>query len=459
MPLKVGFASEDITPSLPVTTSGFISRCNKPVDATRDPLHLRCMVFEYNRQKVILLVYDLLGLGNEIHSLIQDTLDETEDIDIPRTHRILGCTHTHSAPSTVELLGCGIPDKSYWQQLCNITRDTCLKAMKNTKSVTISRCEVPMDGLAYDRTYSQSRTIATLGEMPRNASSSVPDKMYLIKFDDKENNPLAGIIHWAAHPVLSGGDRISADYPGELCKKLGEKFNMPFLFLQGAAGNLNPPLVPGSDDSITNYDTEILNRAESSFWTEPEECKSFGFAESMVPLDYMELFSQGDLRQLSRDYQKAASNKSPDSQIQQEISKVLNTETDDETQQTIIAHTCEALSNWAANWAVKPQAIFYEPCEVNVKALNLGGMIWYFIAAEPYFEIQEKLQKSFPGNKVHVIGFSSPLKGYIPVFDEDRTDGYEIEYAFRFYNHPAPFAENSNEKMLKSLINLTSQIT
>lgn len=60
---------------------------------------------------------------------------------------------------------------------------------------------------------------------------------------DQARRPLAIIWHWTCHPVAaSDPDRLSANYPGAVRKKLRERYGdqLPVIFLQGFCGDVRP---------------------------------------------------------------------------------------------------------------------------------------------------------------------------------------------------------------------------
>ena len=99
--MRTGYAAIDITPSRGgITLSGYASRCNQPSDGIDDPLTLHALALEDQGQTVLMLVYDLLGIGPELLEKIHTSLDAIPELGIERKNRILCATHTHSAPST-----------------------------------------------------------------------------------------------------------------------------------------------------------------------------------------------------------------------------------------------------------------------------------------------------------------------------------------------------------------------
>jgi hypothetical protein len=67
----------------------------------------------------------------------------------------------------------------------------------------------------------------------------------VIRFDREDGSPLAVLVHYTAHPVLTPADVLSfsADYPGYLQARVEKELKVPCVFIQGAAGDqsANPP--------------------------------------------------------------------------------------------------------------------------------------------------------------------------------------------------------------------------
>jgi hypothetical protein len=86
--------------------------------------------------------------------------------------------------------------------------------------------------------------------MNRNRHTKRPSKptdprITVIRFDREEGTPIAILVHYTAHPVLTPAEVLSfsADYPGHLRSRAEAELKAPCLFIQGAAGDqsANPP--------------------------------------------------------------------------------------------------------------------------------------------------------------------------------------------------------------------------
>jgi hypothetical protein len=54
---------------------------------------------------------------------------------------------------------------------------------------------------------------------------------------------------------------------------------------------------------------------------------------------------------------------------------------------------------------------------------------------------------------VNVVGYSSPLVGYLPTDEALIKGGYEVDYAYRFYGHPAQSDKGSSEPAVVEALN------
>ena len=69
----------------------------------------------------------------------------------------------------------------------------------------------------------------------------------VLRFDDLAGKPIAVLVNFAAHPVMTD-DKIlkySADYPGFLKNKVEAELSTKCVFMQGAAGDMSPNPGPG----------------------------------------------------------------------------------------------------------------------------------------------------------------------------------------------------------------------
>jgi hypothetical protein len=64
----------------------------------------------------------------------------------------------------------------------------------------------------------------------------------VVRFDDPEGSPIAVLVNFAAHPVITDAKllRYAADYPGFLRRKVEAGLKTRCVFMRGAAGDMSP---------------------------------------------------------------------------------------------------------------------------------------------------------------------------------------------------------------------------
>jgi len=95
--LRAGFARTDITPTQPVTLSGYESRKGLS-QGVHDPLSARVVAFEHAGRRLVLVSTDVIGFygGGTVESLRKAILDACQ---LEPAELFLCAIHTHSAPT------------------------------------------------------------------------------------------------------------------------------------------------------------------------------------------------------------------------------------------------------------------------------------------------------------------------------------------------------------------------
>jgi hypothetical protein len=98
--LQAGAHSIDITPEqLPaIRNGGFIQRT---VDQVLDPLHARCFVFKSGNETIAIAVVDSCMIPRDVCN--QAKILASEQTGIPANRILISSTHTHSAPSVMDM--------------------------------------------------------------------------------------------------------------------------------------------------------------------------------------------------------------------------------------------------------------------------------------------------------------------------------------------------------------------
>ncbi|HOS43811.1 MAG TPA: hypothetical protein PK794_08990, partial [Armatimonadota bacterium] len=223
--LRIGYAVADITPKVGLTLSGFASRCDRPSEAIDDPLEAHVLIADSGEGPVLLAVFDLLALGPEVTEALHRALDAA--VAVPRDRRILACTHTHSAPAAITLLGCGTMDPTYLRRVVERTTLAAREAEAAMRPATLRIAAAPVTGVSYYR-----RTLAADGGVSMAADADGArgptwDAMRLVRCDDDAGQPIVTLLHWACHPVTRGALAVTADLPGAIRRQFTAAHGLP----------------------------------------------------------------------------------------------------------------------------------------------------------------------------------------------------------------------------------------
>ena len=449
--MRAGYAVRDISPKPGLTLSGFAARCNRPSEGIDDPIFVHALAVEDDAEFALLLVFDLLALGEEITDELTFALDGLQRNR--RVKPILCCTHTHSAPATIELIGCGIPDREYWNLLVQAAGEAAREAIADLRPARLRFQTVPVRDIAYNR-----RSVLEDGRvvMTRNPGAAVVktgptwDRLLLCRLENEEGHGIAGIMHWAAHPCVVCTDQVSADYPGELRKRLSLAYNLPFLFLQGAAGNINLPFRRMTRAEMLEDTESLMKKVGHQPWPETAGAATSVLIDCPVRLRYAPVPPIAELDAIRRGMQEIAETGSGPDPVMAILANILNVEPGQQVDPLMLRCIAGALHQWS-NQILNRYASLPGGCDLSAKVWKLGPLVFCFVAAEVFAETAIEIQNAFPDRCVTTVAYSSPLVGYLPTDEALLEGGYEVEYAYRFYGHPAPFVRGSEPAVVRSL--------
>jgi hypothetical protein len=379
---------------------------------------------------------------------------------------ILCCTHTHSAPATIELLGCGTCEQSYWRQVLLAATKAAGEAAGRLRPVRLQIAQAEAPGVSYNR-----RAVLESGRVSMAGSPAGPvlrrgptrDRILLVRLCEERGESLASIVSYAAHACVVCGPNISADFPGELRRRLAEKHGGPFLFLQGACANVNLPFVRMTRPQMLADVDRLMEPLDDVRWSPPSGVERIGLARTSVGLPYQALPPREELAVMCEGMKAiAATGAGPDRQMAV-LADVLNVPPGEKPDEAMVKHIAGVLAQWSENLARSYDASPRQ-CDLAIQALSIGPLALGFVAAEVFAETAQAVEQALAPRRpagsrqppdepiVETIGYAAPLVGYLPTDEALAEGGYEAEYACRFYNHPAPFAKGAEPAARAALI-------
>jgi hypothetical protein len=459
--LQVGYGHSDITPRQPVPLSGFAARCGAPFKGIDDPLHVRALAVQGDQETVLLMVFDLLALGEELHGRILSALAAATAGTRKPVKPILCATHTHSAAAAITLLGCGDVSPGYWDQLIPAAVAAARQALAGLRPARLRYVALPLDGESYNRrrVLEDGRVVMAMKPDGRvRRTGAVLDRMLLLRFDDPAGKGIAGLAHWAAHPVTVCGPNVTADYPGELCRRLSERHGIPFLYLQGAAGNINPVFEEMTRRQMLANVDSVMGKLGAVRWPEPVSDDAVRTAERTISLDYGPFEPKETLRAMRDGMAAIAETGDGPEEQTRTLADILNVRPGAPLPRDMARYIASILRQWSSELLDAPPDALPTSRDLALAVWRIGPIHLCFVAAELFAEIAMEVQQALPDHEVHVAAYASPLVGYLPTDEALVEGGYEAAYAYRFYDHPAPFAKGSAAKVVQALQTMISEL-
>lgn len=300
--LKAGAAKADITPPVGYAMWGYGARHDAGSVGVLDPLQARALVLAVGNEKIALVSLDLgRAPPRQSTQAIRDKIKEVSSIE----HIFLCASHTHHGP-VLELDDWPDAKHSYVRELEQKLANVIIEADKKLRPAKIGFAskEVPFNRNRHSR----------LAEKP------VDREFLVVRVEDLDGKPIAHAVNFAAHPVMREARdlRFSADYPGALAAVVEKETNAPFLFLQGAAGDMSPN--PGTDSGPDRFGQrlgqEVLEMAKT-IHCEPGTNQQLQFSEDdfrfksridlanpAIKAGYANAFFQGIVDFYDREYQE-----------------------------------------------------------------------------------------------------------------------------------------------------------
>jgi len=463
--LELGCGQADITPGRSTVLSGFIFRENRPSERVYDPLCVRVLAILYGTGITHLLVnYDVLGISQPLHEQILTSLEGAMGVDFSRTACVLTATHTHSAPPTSPLQGEDEPDPAYWQLLCDRTVEAARQAHERLAPVSLSVASVRIPGLTYNRraVLADGRvSMALEPDVPVLERGPVDDTLTLLVWQDGRARHVAALIHFACHGVAMCEQAVASDIPGHLSNRLGKLLGVPCLFLQGAAGDVNPTAVATGRDAMLAWVDRCAQYLQgASDRLLPLPCTPFRTAAAELPLHYQPLPERATIVRNIADLERIGRGEIDAPEVQKSVrllAGIMNFKPGERPDPAKAAFAAGALADAARRRLAALDAGKPLPaCPLHISLWQMGQVAFAFVAAELFALTGYRIRSLGKGQALLPVTYASPIVGYVPDRAAMEKGGYEVDDAWRFYRQPAPFTPDSEQRIVDTVAALVA---
>ena len=235
--IRVGVAKADVTPPPGVRMYGYGARGENVSTGVHDPLYAKAIVLSDGQRTAAWVTMDLgyadKPLTRDVRAAVSAALG-FDDV-------FLTSSHTHSGPTFVpDFPSAATP----WVQ--ELRRKVIAAIVEAHGALQPARLGVGWGQVDLGHNRRRVRadgTVEMLWENRRGIPTSPVDKsVAVVAFDTPAGDPIATLVNLAIHPVVLGPENLeySADYPGAMMAAVERGVGGQAMFLQGAAGDINP---------------------------------------------------------------------------------------------------------------------------------------------------------------------------------------------------------------------------
>jgi hypothetical protein len=287
--------------------------------------------------------------------------------------------------------------------------------------------------------------------------------MTLLVWQNLQGKNVVALTSYACHGVGVLSQGLGSDIPGALAESIGHQLGAPCLFLQAAAGDVNPTTVTATRSEMlawVEHTMQSIAGIEDAL--QPAEVEDFRAAETWLDLSYAALPGEAEAQKRLDDLLRIAEGDVTSTDLQEALGAFKNTMNLppdailDPLQSRFLAlalaeaaHTTLAAVH--AGGGLLPQ-------KLHVAAWRLGEILLVFMACEALAATGYRLRSLAPEMVLMPVTYLSPLLGYLPDREALLMGGYEVNEAWRFYGHPAPFAVDSEERVLEATTRLLASL-
>ena len=302
--LKAGIAKVDITPAENLYMGGYDESCRKgKSDGVDGKIYIRALVFDDKINKVVFIEADIASLEPGDYTPFRKRI--SNETGIPVENIMLGCVHNHAAP---------YPDEknkdSNWSKQLNAK---FVLAVKNAiadlepvkigggmgrSNIAMNRRQI-MDDTTSTSTFDENNSSQSYGKyktdnpvliremagvyrLGNNPKGSIDDEVGILRIDKISGASKAVLVNYACHGTSLGGrnNKISPEWNGNMLNYIEENIpGVTGIFVQGAAGDINPRFVGG----LNGIKDNVIKTKELGFEIGKEVVKVYSNIQTVQP--------------------------------------------------------------------------------------------------------------------------------------------------------------------------------
>ncbi len=466
--LRAGVSRVAITAPLGIRMMGYtVQECL--AESVERQLTATALVLASAETTVVLIACDLLFIQSPYVDRVRESVANALGLSAEAV--LINCSHTHLGPM---LPGwhADTPEQTELQaQYFSFLEDALVRV-----STDASACREPAriggargtTAIGMNRRERLADGSVIIGENP---AGPVDRDVHVLRIDDLAGRPLATVFSAAAHTVVLGPAtaQLSPDYVGPARKIVETTTGAPSLFLQGAAGNVNPRCGIGAGGGEQHDDLERLGAELGgevlSAWAGirthnrqgPRRVVRSVAAISVwdyepVPAKCVEHFALAS-RRLTLPLAPLPSRRLAESSVEAHRARLEETEASGASVGRV--QVARRLLHWAENVlrAVdagenppRRELIFWAWCVNDIALVAVSG--------EPFAELGLEVKRRSPFAHTLFLGYSNGCIGYLPTPEAFDEGGMEVYESYQNYLLPAPLTNEWGPAVVRTALEL-----
>jgi neutral ceramidase len=430
--LYFNYGLTDITPEEPVFLAGYANRKGLS-GAVHRRLTSRCVIIRQEDVFLCLIVNDLMDIDPEIIRTISTRISQKTGLD--KDSILITSIHTHSAPE-MDYGRCAANDRYIDYVIRNVSENAVslindLEGFRTAKvrickalcGINIARKDIKPEGggMAY-----------RVGD----PAGLRDEEVGILQLTDDIGERKVTLFNYACHPVTLGYESnfISSDYPGMAREVVESKYGGMSVFMNGAAGDLNPREAHNINPAITDRVGGNLGAAiaSTSFWKVLEDIDFKIIAKTIWVPFRDQIITKEHIKNEAR----------------RKISDI-----------TEFFTWKEMLDRWEKK--------VYEMIERNevrdsfpfkINVMKLGRAIIFFTQGELFVRYQLELKKHFPDYQVFCVAYVHGIGAYIPTSDVFENKGYEADQSYIYEVMPSPLSPQIEQIYLREAFDAVNEL-
>ncbi|MFX0102135.1 MAG: neutral/alkaline non-lysosomal ceramidase N-terminal domain-containing protein [Candidatus Hodarchaeota archaeon] len=416
--MKAGVARRLINPPLGIILMGYDR--SKGNTGVHDDLTATALVLEDGGKKVAIITLDMVGLSDFVVNRIRSCLVPVE--------AMLCCSHTHSGPIAHADEKSSCLNREYIDFLIEQIGAAVYEAASNTGPVSITYSNGELD-LALNRRREMPDGSIKTGPYPKDV---VDRSIQVLSVINEDGERVAMLINYACHGTVLGPKNLlaSADWIGAMRSKVENQLGGHVLFLQGAAGNINPPSAWGNKpyERLEKIGSKVAEAVIDAVHDDSEEVHDLN-----LQLEREETWLPTEIEVRTRKYPKA---------YRKPLIKSINLP-------GWMSFRTDPILNKLLPYKPRVEArdgFWSVPLRINT--LRIGDLALITFSGELFTELGLTIKQNSPARHTLVVSITDGFVAYLPTRRAHAQGGYEIEAAPYLLRFPGRFAANCEDIVL-----------